>query len=136
MMGRGGITELDLDYMDVRIRLRGASASVPAAPAAPAAPVALASNSVVPVTPPAPVGKAVTAPMVGTFYAAASPQDPPFVQIGDVVRVGQVIGIIEAMKIMNEIISDHEGVVSEVVATNGQPVEYGSELLRLAPAAA
>ena len=131
MMGRGGITELDLDYLDVRIRLRSGAA---ASPAPAAAPVALPSNSVVAMAPPAAVGKAVTAPMVGTFYSAPSPQDDPFVQVGDTVRVGQVIGIIEAMKIMNEIASEHDGIVTEITVVNGQPVEYGTELLRLGPA--
>ena len=128
VMSRGGITELDLDYLDVRIRLRGAAASV----ATTALPVTLASNAVVPAAAP-PQGKVVTAPMVGTFYAAPTPQDAPFVQVGDTVRNGQVIGIIEAMKIMNEIASDADGVVSEILVTNGQGVEFGSELLRLAP---
>ena len=128
-MSRGGITELDLDYLDVRIRLRGAAAPTGAV----APPVALAPSSVVPPALVAPSGKVVTAPMVGTFYAAPTPQDPPFVQVGDTVRTGQVIGIIEAMKIMNEIASDADGIVSEILVSNGQGVEYGSELLRLAP---
>ena len=128
VMSRGGISELDLDYLDVRIRLRGSSAATTSAP------VALASNSVVPSPSDSENGRTITAPMVGTFYAAPTPQDPPFVQVGDVVRSGQIIGIIEAMKIMNEIAADADGVVSEVVVANGQPVEYGSVLLRLAPA--
>jgi acetyl-CoA carboxylase biotin carboxyl carrier protein len=69
--------------------------------------------------------------MIGTYYAAPSPGDAPFVQIGDEVEVGQAIGIIEAMKIMNEIIADRSGIVLEVLVENAQPVEYGSPLLRL-----
>ncbi len=128
VMSRGGINELDVDYLDVRIRLRGAAAATTTVPAAP---VALASNSVVPTPAPIAAGQVVTAPMVGTFYSAPTPGDPPFVQVGDSVRTGQIIGIIEAMKIMNEIASEVTGVVSEVLVSNGQPVEYGSELLRL-----
>lgn len=137
MMGRGGITELDLDYLDVRIRLRGAASSTSAsAPGVPApAPVAVTSNVVIPEAAATTGRNVVTAPMVGTYYSAPTPQDRPFVQVGDVIQVGQIIGIIEAMKIMNEIASEYGGIVSEIVATNGQPVEYGSELLRLAPAA-
>ncbi len=128
VMSRGGINELDVDYLDVRIRLRGAATTNTTAPAAP---VALTSNSVVPAQAQVAAGQVVTAPMVGTFYSAPTPGDPPFVQVGDTVRTGQIIGIIEAMKIMNEIASEVTGVVSDVLVANGQPVEYGSELLRV-----
>lgn len=80
-----------------------------------------------------PIGHIVTAPMVGTFYQAASPADPPLVQVGDRIEVGQLIGIIEAMKIMNEITSDRAGTVVEVIAENAKAVEYGSPLIRLRP---
>jgi acetyl-CoA carboxylase biotin carboxyl carrier protein len=140
VMGRGGLTELDLDYLDIRIRLR-VGPSIPAGAlqyvaAAPASPMPAATTPVAPAEVPAAraSGHVVTAPMVGTFYASPSPSDPPFVSVGDTIRVGQVIGIIEAMKIMNEITADAAGVVAEVVATNATAVEYGSELIRLAPA--
>jgi acetyl-CoA carboxylase biotin carboxyl carrier protein len=81
--------------------------------------------------PAAEVGHVVTAPMIGTFYSSPSPGEPAFVAVGDRVDVGQVIGIIEAMKIMNEITSDRAGTVSEVFVSNAQPVEYGSPLIRL-----
>jgi acetyl-CoA carboxylase biotin carboxyl carrier protein len=74
----------------------------------------------------------VTAPMVGTFYTASTPGSQPFVTKGDRIAAGQTIGIIEAMKIMNEITADRSGVVLELLIGNGQPVEYGSPLLRLA----
>jgi acetyl-CoA carboxylase biotin carboxyl carrier protein len=74
----------------------------------------------------------ITAPMIGTFYAAATPGAQPFVAEGDEVYVGQTIGIIEAMKIMNEISADRAGVVEAILVGNGQPVEYGSPLMRLA----
>jgi acetyl-CoA carboxylase biotin carboxyl carrier protein len=73
----------------------------------------------------------ITAPMIGTFYAAATPGAQPFVVEGDEVYVGQTIGIIEAMKIMNEIAADRAGVVEAILVGNGQPVEYGSPLMRL-----
>jgi acetyl-CoA carboxylase biotin carboxyl carrier protein len=69
--------------------------------------------------------------MIGTFYAAPGPGEAPFVAIGDEVEVGQVIGIVEAMKIMNEIIADRAGVVTELLVDNAQAVEYGSPLLVL-----
>jgi len=76
-------------------------------------------------------GHVVAAPMIGTYYASPSPGEPPFVSVGDQVEAGQTIGIIEAMKIMNEIAADRSGTVSDVYVTNSQPVEYGSPLIRL-----
>lgn len=75
----------------------------------------------------------VSAPMIGTFYVAPAPNEPPFVQPGDTIVEGQTIGIIEAMKIMNEIASDRTGTVLEVLAGDGQTVEYGSPLIRVEP---
>jgi acetyl-CoA carboxylase biotin carboxyl carrier protein len=130
MMSKGGISELDLSTGDVTIRLRGASAGVAVAPAPHPVehftPDALAAET---------AGYVITAPMIGTFYSAPAPGEAPFVQVGDEVEVGQVIGIIEAMKIMNEIIADKAGVVSETLVENAQPVEYGSPLLRLTESA-
>jgi len=71
----------------------------------------------------------VKSPMVGTFYRAASPDAKPFVEIGDTVKKGQPICIIEAMKLMNEIESDKDGIVKEILVENGQPVEYGEPLI-------
>jgi acetyl-CoA carboxylase biotin carboxyl carrier protein len=70
---------------------------------------------------------------VGTFYEAPSPGSPPFVKIGDVVEAGQVLCIVEAMKLMNEIESDVAGEVVKKFATNGQPVEYGQALFAIRP---
>lgn len=75
----------------------------------------------------------ITAPMVGTFYTGGKPGDPPFVEPGDRVEIGQTIGIVEAMKIMNEIPSEIACTVLEVLVTNGQAVEYGTPLFRVAP---
>ena len=80
-----------------------------------------------------PAGHTITAPMVGTFYAAPSPKEPPFVQEGDEVRTGDAIGIIEAMKMMNEIETDVAGRVARILVKNGQPVEYGQPLMVIEP---
>jgi acetyl-CoA carboxylase biotin carboxyl carrier protein len=74
---------------------------------------------------------AVTSPMVGTFYRSPSPESDPFVGKGDVVKAGQTVAIIEAMKIMNEIHADADGEIVEVAATDGDPVEYGQPLFHI-----
>ena len=76
-------------------------------------------------------GNIVKAPIVGTFYAAPAADAQPFVKIGDRVKKGQVLAIVEAMKMMNEIESDCDGTISEILATNGSPVEYGQPLFRI-----
>jgi acetyl-CoA carboxylase biotin carboxyl carrier protein len=125
MMGKGGINELDLSTGELTIRLRGTSGTVSSPAHNPPASVNVSS------TPAAEEGHLVTAPMIGTYYASPSPGEAPFVQVGDEVEVGQVVGIIEAMKIMNEIISDRSGIVLQVMVENSQPVEYGSPLIHL-----
>ncbi|CAN5300798.1 acetyl-CoA carboxylase biotin carboxyl carrier protein [soil metagenome] len=126
LMGKGGISELDLTAGDVSIRLRGAVATgyapQPQANSSQETPAESAAPD---------PGHIVTAPMIGTYYSAPSPGDDPFVRLGDEVEVGQVIGIIEAMKIMNEIVADKPGIVAEVMVENAQAVEYGSPLVRL-----
>ncbi|WP_250513956.1 acetyl-CoA carboxylase biotin carboxyl carrier protein [Caballeronia sp. INDeC2] len=92
-------------------------AGAPAAAAAAAAPAAAA-----------PQGHIVTSPMVGSFYRAPSPGADPFIQVGDTVKEGQTLCIIEAMKLLNEIESDKAGVVKEILVENGQAVEYGQPL--------
>ena len=76
----------------------------------------------------APMGNQVEAPLVGTFYAGPSPEGEPFVKVGDQVKKGQVLGIIEAMKLMNEVESDYDGTVEAVLVKNEQMVEYGQPL--------
>ncbi|ABU58961.1 MULTISPECIES: acetyl-CoA carboxylase biotin carboxyl carrier protein [Roseiflexus] len=80
-----------------------------------------------------PPGNIIAAPMVGTFYAAPSPKDPPYVQEGDVIHVGDRVGIIEAMKMMNEIESEFAGRVAKILVQNAQPVEYGQPLMVIEP---
>ena len=101
----------------------------PVMPAVPAA--APAAPAETPAAPKAPAGKAIKAPLVGTFYAAPSPDQPPFVQVGDTVKKGQVIGIVEAMKLMNEIESEYDGIVEEILVKNEETVEYGQPLFRI-----
>ena len=76
-------------------------------------------------------GNIVTSPLVGTFYAAPSEDAAPFVSVGDAVKKGQTLAIVEAMKLMNEIESDFDGKVAEILVENGQPVEYGQPLFRI-----
>jgi acetyl-CoA carboxylase biotin carboxyl carrier protein len=78
-------------------------------------------------------GHVVTSPLVGTFYRAPSPDSPPFADVGTVIKKGQVLCIVEAMKIMNEIESDVEGKVAEIYAVNASPVEFGEKLFRIEP---
>ena len=73
----------------------------------------------------------VTSPIVGTFYAAASPESAPFVEVGQRVMAGDVLCIVEAMKVMNEIESEFNGIVREITTSNGQPVEFGQVLFRV-----
>ncbi len=88
------------------------------------------SPTTAPAQQPSPVetGHFVKSPMVGTFYASASPGSPPFVEIGQIVEEGDVICIIEAMKIMNQIEADASGKITKILAQNGDPVEYGQPL--------
>jgi acetyl-CoA carboxylase biotin carboxyl carrier protein len=144
------IGELVLKTDDFELVIRKEAPVVLAAPPA-IAPVAVPQTvtevsptaSLSPVTeatpPPAPpaVDKkwvAVTSPMVGTFYSAPAPDEPPFVEAGERIRSGQIVCIIEAMKLMNEIESEIGGQVVEIVVKNGDPVEYGQTLLWIDPA--
>ena len=124
VMRQSSITELDLDLGDVSVRLRRPTSNHDGGE------MRLEIQSLAP-TEPDPPEILITAPMIGTFYAAATPGAQPFVTEGDEVYVGQTIGIIEAMKIMNEIAADRAGVVEAILVGNGQPVEYGSPLMRL-----
>jgi acetyl-CoA carboxylase biotin carboxyl carrier protein len=126
MMGKGGIAELDLSTGDITIRLRAQTGASHAASALHAVDSGNGASTL-----DAEQGHVVTSPMIGTYYSAPTPGESPFVHVGDDVEVGQVVGIVEAMKIMNEIISDRAGVVLEVLVENAQPVEYGSPLIRL-----
>jgi acetyl-CoA carboxylase biotin carboxyl carrier protein len=82
---------------------------------------------------PAPNGQPITAPMVGTFYAAPSPKDQPYIQEGDTIHPGDRVGIIETMKMMNEIEAEIGGRITRILVQNGQPVEYGQALMLVEP---
>ena len=132
---RHRLQEVEVEADGFRVRVRGGEAIVlQAAPAPVAAPVPPQAAPAAPagVRPEAPVAATpaadlhvVTSPIVGTFYGSPSPDAPPFVQVGDRVKRGQVLCIVEAMKLMNEIESDADGVVVEIHPQNAQPVEYG-----------
>ena len=106
------------------------AAPVPAAAQAPA-PAPAGGEEAASENGDAAAGNVVASPLVGTFYAAASPDAEPFVKVGDTVKKGQVLGIIEAMKLMNEIESEYDGVVEAVLVKNEDVVEYGQPLFRI-----
>ena len=132
MMGAGNIGSLKLEYGSLRLSLQSnqrVSQQVEKVVVTDAAPEVPAE---VPV-PESPQGHIITAPMIGTFYVAPAPNEPPFVTVGQEIREGQTVGIVEAMKIMNEIAADRSGTVVEIIASDGQTVEYGSPLIRIEP---
>ncbi|HVP68951.1 MAG TPA: acetyl-CoA carboxylase biotin carboxyl carrier protein [Anaeromyxobacteraceae bacterium] len=106
-----------------------APVAAPAAAPAPAAPAAKPAE-----TGPAKPGTVVTSPFVGTFYRAPAPDAPPFVDVGTVVKKGQALCIVEAMKLMNEIEAEVEGRIAEIFVANATPVEFGEKLFRIEPA--
>jgi acetyl-CoA carboxylase biotin carboxyl carrier protein len=133
-----GLTEVEVEREGVRVRLRREPAPMAAAPALPGAPApASPAVATTPATAAAEASEAhlltIEAPMVGTFYRAPSPDAQPFVRDGDRVKKGQVVCIIEAMKLMNEIESKVAGRVVKVLVDNTQPVEYGQPLFLLEP---
>ncbi|MBK7547207.1 MAG: acetyl-CoA carboxylase biotin carboxyl carrier protein [Rhodoferax sp.] len=136
LVSDSNVSELEITEAEGKVRIvKGGTGAVQhyAAPMvmqqAPAAPApAQAAPALAPVAAEAPEGHRVKSPMVGTFYRAASPGAKSFVEIGDTVKEGQTVCIIEAMKILNEIESDKSGVVKEILCENGQAVEYGQPL--------
>ena len=136
LMNDWGLTGIEVWEGENRVRLeRGGPAVAPAMAPAHLAPAALhqpagepAPQAAQPQAQPAAAGKAVTSPMVGVFYAAPAPDQPPFVSMGDRVKKGQVLCIIEAMKLMNEITAEQDGTLREICAQNGELVEYGQPL--------
>ena len=130
-----GLAELEYETTDLSVRLSrvtGAAAPVaavaaPVAAAAPAGSAAAAASSA-----PADAAShpgAVTSPMVGTAYVAPEPDAPSFIEVGDTVKKGQTILIVEAMKVMNPITAPADGTVKQIMVTNGQPVEFGEVLV-------
>ncbi len=133
LVQESGIAELEVTEGEEKVRIaRGGAVTVAqaqaASAAAPAAAPAPAPAPAAPEPPAASDGHAMKSPMVGTFYRAPSPDAKPFVEVGQVVKEGQTICVIEAMKLMNEIEADASGTVKAVLVENGQPVEYGQAL--------
>jgi acetyl-CoA carboxylase biotin carboxyl carrier protein len=143
LVEESGVAELEVTEGEEKVRIvkGGAGREAPpygVAPALAPYPMQPASASTVsaPVSPAAPApapaaaeGHVLKAPMVGTFYRAATPGAKPFAEIGDTVKAGQTVCIIEAMKLMNEIEADKDGTIKAILAENGQPVEYGEPLI-------
>jgi acetyl-CoA carboxylase biotin carboxyl carrier protein len=139
LVQESGIAELEITEGEEKVKIvKGGRAApemvavlpAPAAAPAPAAPAAAASPPAAEI-PPKVEGHVLKSPMVGTFYRAPSPGAKPFVEVGDTVKAGQTVCIIEAMKLLNEIEADKDGVVKAILAENGQPVEYGEPLLAI-----
>jgi acetyl-CoA carboxylase biotin carboxyl carrier protein len=133
-----GLSEVEVEREGVRVRLRREPAPVAPAPAGPAVRGPAPPAAATPAASTAPAAAeahmlTIEAPMVGTFYRAPSPDAPPFVRDGDRVKKGQVVCIIEAMKLMNEIESKVAGRVVKVLVENAQPVEYSQPLFLLEP---
>jgi acetyl-CoA carboxylase biotin carboxyl carrier protein len=138
LVSESNISELEITEAEGKIRIVKADLHPPAAaqtvymqaPAASPATLAAASAAVAPaaVEPEVEAGHVVKSPMVGTFYRAPSPGAKPFVEVGDTIKEGQPICIIEAMKIMNEIEADSSGTIKRMLCENGQAVEFGQPL--------
>jgi acetyl-CoA carboxylase biotin carboxyl carrier protein len=135
LVSESNVSELEITEADGKVRIvkQGAApvayampAAAPATPAAIAAPAVAVAPAVVEV--PEETGHVVKSPMVGTFYRSSSPGAKSFAEVGDVVKSGQPVCIIEAMKIMNEIEADQDGTITKILVENGQPVEYGQPL--------
>jgi acetyl-CoA carboxylase biotin carboxyl carrier protein len=148
LLEESGIAEIEIKEGEEAVRISrmpageaaahtlSAPAAPPAVPAALGAPAAGTAAATLPAAESAPARPkpnehVITAPMVGTFYAAPSPGAKPFVEIGDEIKVGQVLCVIEAMKMMNQIEADRSGRITSIMARNGDPVEFGQPLFVL-----
>lgn len=138
LMNENDLTEIEVEREGEKLKVKKSPAGIvvepvgrpattyrpePAAPIAPPQPAAVPSNR-----------KIISSPMVGTFYRAPSPESPAFVDIGQLVEVGQVVCIVEAMKLMNEIKSEIRGKIVEIPVQNAEPVEFGQALFMVEPA--
>ena len=140
LVSESNVSELEITEADGKVRIvKSAPAAAPVvqtvqalpaqAMAAPVAAAPAAANApVAPAAEAAPAGHVVKSPMVGTFYRASSPNAKPFAELGQQVKAGEPICIIEAMKIMNEIEADATGTITKIYCENGQPVEFGQPL--------
>ncbi len=138
LVSESGISELEITEAEGTVRIvKGSNAPstapvqyINSTPAPVASPVVAAEAAAVPVAPvaAAPTGNVVKSPMVGTFYRSSGPGKPAYIEIGSPVKKGEVLCIVEAMKLLNEIESEFDGVISKILVENGQPVEYGQPL--------
>ncbi|RYG34153.1 MAG: acetyl-CoA carboxylase biotin carboxyl carrier protein [Burkholderiales bacterium] len=139
LVSESNVSELEITEAEGKVRIVKSAPVAAAAPVtysmapAPVAPPVVPTVEALPVTPAAaapaaPVGHTVKSPMVGTFYRASSPGAKPFVEVGDTIKEGETICIVEAMKILNEIEADKSGTVTQILVDNGQAVEYGQPL--------
>ncbi len=143
LVSESNVSELEITEAEGKVRIVKSAAAAPivAAPLAPTQPpsasapgaeIAAVPAAVVAAEPVVPAGHTVTSPMVGTLYHASSPGAAAYVEVGSVVKEGDVICIIEAMKILNEIEADKSGTIIQILADNGQAVEYGQPLFLIA----
>lgn len=136
LVSDSNVSELEITEAEGKVRIvkgGGAVMQAYAAPAPQSAPAqaALEVPAATVAAPPAIAEHVVKSPMVGTFYLSASPGAKPFVEVGDSIKAGETICIIEAMKILNEIEADKSGTVSRILCENGQAVEYGQPLFEI-----
>lgn len=139
LVQQSGIAELEVTEGEERVRIvrgspGGSSSESFGPPPTRLAPAGSSPNVAAPASaassaPDTPPGHVLKSPMVGTFYRSSAPGSKPFVEVGDAVKAGQTVCIIEAMKLMNEIEADKDGVIKAILIENGQPVEYGEPLL-------
>ncbi|QSR34417.1 acetyl-CoA carboxylase, biotin carboxyl carrier protein [Marinobacterium iners] len=139
LLEESNINEIEIKEGEESVRISRGGSQVIAAPAQYAAPAPIAAPAPAAAAPApeapaeaAPLGHAVRSPMVGTFYRSPSPTSGPFVEVGQSVQAGDVICIVEAMKMMNQIEADKSGVVESILAEDGQPVEFDQPLITIA----
>lgn len=141
LMNENELSELEIEREGAKIKIKKASAEGPGPDARAAVEYPLPAAPAAPPAEPAPAAPAsasktknISSPMVGTFYRAPAPEAPPFVEIGSMVEVGQVVCIVEAMKLMNEIKSEIKGKIVDMPVANAEPVEFGQPLFIVEPA--
>lgn len=136
LMNENGLTELEIEKEGVRIRLKKGSGGIERMVEYHPTKTAESYEKAEPATAEKPAKNTVDikAPMVGTFYRAPSPEAPPYINIGDIIEAGQVICIIEAMKLMNEIKAEVRGKIVDIQVDNAEPVEFGQTLFVIDPA--
>ncbi|MDO8730045.1 MAG: acetyl-CoA carboxylase biotin carboxyl carrier protein [Candidatus Omnitrophota bacterium] len=137
LMNENQLTELEIEREGTKVRLRKGTGGeegvvIERLPSARSS-AALTGPVPVPDLPAKPAGTEIKSPMVGTFYRAPAPEAPPFVEVGQEIQVGQVLCILEAMKLMNEIKAEIKGRIVKITVENGQPVEFGQPLFIVEP---